>query len=239
VERLGGAGSPAETAAAVELVLEGSTFPPPQPRASRRGELPPRHRQDAEEPGPPPPRPARLSGKRGVIEHRYTRWDGSQEPFAPDAEQLLDALAEGLFEHGDLERALQDLVRRGLWGRQGQRMPGLRDLMRQLRERRQERLDRYDLGSVMEDLRRRLDRVLELEWAAVERAEAQPGFASAPRPRGEPWRRSRSLGGAVRKLAEHDFLDPMARPGARSCSTCCAARWPARSPARSPTRSGA
>ncbi|MBI4014038.1 MAG: VWA domain-containing protein, partial [Candidatus Rokubacteria bacterium] len=147
-----------------------------------------------------------------MIEHRYTRWDGSQEPFAPDAEQLLDALAEGLFEHGDLERALQDLVRRGLWGRQGQRMPGLRDLMRQLQERRQARVDRYDLGSVMEDLRRRLDRVLELEWAAVERAEAQPEL----RERAETARRTletlpRSLGGAVRKLAEHDFLDPMAR----------------------------
>ena len=147
-----------------------------------------------------------------MIEHRYTRWDGSQEPFAPDAEQLLDALAEGLFEHGDLERALQDLVRRGLWGRQGQRMPGLRDLMRQLERRRQERLDRYDLGSVMDDLRRRLDRVLELEWAGVERAEAQPEL----RERVETARRTletlpRSLGGAVRKLAEHDFLDPLAR----------------------------
>ena len=147
-----------------------------------------------------------------MIEHRYTRWDGSQEPFAPDAEQLLDALAEGLFEHGDLERALQDLVRRGLWGRQGQRLPGLRDLMRQLQQRRQERLDRYDLGSVMDDLRRRLDRVLELEWAGVERAAAQPEL----RERVETARRTletlpRSLGGAVRKLAEHDFLAPLAR----------------------------
>ncbi len=147
-----------------------------------------------------------------MLEHRYTRWDGSQEPFAPDAEQLLDALAEGLFEHGDLERALRDLVRRGLWGRQGQRLPGLRDLMRQLERRRQARLDRYDLGSVMDDLRRRLDRVLELEWAGVERAEAQPEL----RERVETARRTletlpRSLGGAVRKLAEHDFLDPLAR----------------------------
>ncbi len=147
-----------------------------------------------------------------MTEFRYRRWDGTQEPFAPDADQLLDALAESLFEHGDLTRALQDLFRQGLRGRQGQRMPGLRDLARQLRDRRQERLDRYDLGSVLDDLRRRLDRVLELEWAAVERATAQPEL----RERVETATRTletlpRSLGGAIRTLAGHDFLDPMAR----------------------------
>ena len=144
--------------------------------------------------------------------HRYARWDGTQEPFAPDADQLLDALAEGLFEHGDLRRALQDLFRSGLQGREGQRLPGLRDMLRQVRERRRQRLDRYDLGSVMDDLRRRLDRVLELEWAGVERAERQPEL----RERAETARQTlatlpRSLGGAVRALGGHDFLDPMAR----------------------------
>jgi uncharacterized protein with von Willebrand factor type A (vWA) domain len=147
-----------------------------------------------------------------VIHHKYARWDGSQEPFAPDADQILDALAEGLFEHGDLMRALQDLFRSGLRGRQGQQMPGLRDMLRQVRERRQQHLDRYDLGSVMDDLRRRLDRVLELEWAGVERAERQPEL----RERAETARRTletlpRSLGGALRALGQHDFLDPVAR----------------------------
>jgi uncharacterized protein with von Willebrand factor type A (vWA) domain len=147
-----------------------------------------------------------------VTRYDYSRWDGSQEPFAPDADQLLDALAEGLFEHGDLERALRELFRSGMWGRQGQRMPGLRDLARQVRERRQQRLDRYDLGSVMDDLRRRLDRVVEQEWAAADRAAADP----ERRERGEAAQRTlgtlpRSLGGAIRQLAQHDFLDPQAR----------------------------
>ncbi|MBI2468944.1 MAG: VWA domain-containing protein [Candidatus Rokubacteria bacterium] len=147
-----------------------------------------------------------------MIRHRYSRWDGTQEPFAPDADQLLDALAEDLFEHGDLERALHDLFRRGLWGRQGQRLPGLRDLLRRVRDHRQDRLDRYDVGSVLDDLRQRLDRVIELEWAAAERAAAEP----ETRTRGEAVRRTletlpRSLGGAIRQLARHDFLDPLAR----------------------------
>jgi uncharacterized protein with von Willebrand factor type A (vWA) domain len=84
--------------------------------------------------------------------------------------------------------------------------------MRQLQQRRQRRLDRYDLGSVMDDLRRRLDRVLELEWAGLERAAGEPEL----RERVETARQTlttlpRSLGGAVRTLARHDFLDPLAR----------------------------
>ncbi|MGH7320549.1 MAG: VWA domain-containing protein [Candidatus Rokuibacteriota bacterium] len=164
-----------------------------------------------------------------MIEFRYARWDGTQEPFAPDADQLLDALAESLFEHGDLARALHDLFRRGLRSRDGRSLPGLRDLMRRLEARRQERLDRYDLGSVLDDLRRRLDHVVELEWAAAERtlADAESGLrATTPDRPAELLERMRdraqatqqtlrtlppSLGGAIRALAEHDFIDSEAR----------------------------
>jgi uncharacterized protein with von Willebrand factor type A (vWA) domain len=167
-----------------------------------------------------------------MAEFRYARWDGSQEPFAPDADQLLDALAESLFEHGDLMRALHDLFRGGFARRDGHTLPGLRDLMRRVQSRRQERLDRYDLDSVMEDLRRRLDRVVELEWTAADQrlAEAETGPRAgdgdgAERP-AELIERLRdraratqaklgtlppSLGGAIRALAGHDFLSPEAR----------------------------
>lgn len=179
-----------------------------------------------------------------MIEFRYWRWDGTQEPFGPDARALFDRLAEGLFEHGDLTRALHELFRQGLPGR----LPGLRELLARLDGRRRAQLARYDLDSVLEDLRRRLDHVLELEWAAIERALAdgergegtppppeldpgrgvsgssEPGRApvgrggdpAAPRARAEAARRRletlpASLGGAIRALLHHDFLDPTAR----------------------------
>jgi uncharacterized protein with von Willebrand factor type A (vWA) domain len=163
---------------------------------------------------------------------RYTRWDGTQEPFSPDADQVLGQLAESLFEHGDLMRALNELLRGGLRSRDGRQMPGLRDLARRVQARRQERLDRYDLSSLMDDLRRRLDRVVEREWSAADQrlAEAEaglrePGADPAERP-AELLERIRdraratqaklgtlppSLGGAIRALADHDFLDPEAR----------------------------
>ncbi|HZP30037.1 MAG TPA: VWA domain-containing protein, partial [Acidimicrobiia bacterium] len=143
---------------------------------------------------------------------RYSRWDGTQDPFAPDADRLLDALAEGLFEHGDLARALRDLFRQGLSGPHGERLAGLRDLQRQLQARRQARLDRYDLGSVLDDLRRRLDRVLGLEWAAVDRAAERPELRErVETARATLERLPKSLGGAIRTLAGHDFLDAAAR----------------------------
>jgi uncharacterized protein with von Willebrand factor type A (vWA) domain len=167
-----------------------------------------------------------------VIGFRYARWDGTQEPFAPDADQILGALAESLFEHGDLQRALHELFRGGLRGRDGRQIPGLRDLLRRIQARRQASLDRYDLDSVMEELRQRLDRVVEREWSAADRslAEAEAGLREGGAdPAGRPAEllerlrdRARAtlqtlgtlppaLGGAIRKLAGHEFLDPEAR----------------------------
>ena len=48
--------------------------------------------------------------------YRYSQWDGSQEPFEADADALLDALAEDVIDHGDIRRALRDLIRRGANG---------------------------------------------------------------------------------------------------------------------------
>ena len=42
-------------------------------------------------------------------------------------------------------------------------MQGLRDLLQQLRQQRRERLDRFDLGGVMDDIRKQLDEILDLE----------------------------------------------------------------------------
>ena len=65
---------------------------------------------------------------------RYSRWDGSQEPFGLDADELMEAMSDDLLDNGDLWRALQKMFRRGAENQQGDRMQGLRDLMEQLAE---------------------------------------------------------------------------------------------------------
>ena len=60
---------------------------------------------------------------------RYGAWDGSQHVLDLDAEALLDAMSDDLLEEGDLWRALQRLFRQGAQNQDGQRLPGLQDLM--------------------------------------------------------------------------------------------------------------
>ena len=94
---------------------------------------------------------------------RYSEWDGTQAIPDLDPNQVLDALADDLMNFGDLQHALRNLMQRGMRSQQGDRMQGLRDLLQQLRQQRRERLDKFDLGGVMEDLKRQLQEILDLE----------------------------------------------------------------------------
>ena len=163
--------------------------------------------------------------------YRYSQWDGSQEPFEADADALLDALAEDVIDHGDIRRALRDLIRRGANG-EDTRLPGLDDLLERLRSRRNQTLDRYDPDSVMRDLKERLDDVLQTERAGMERrlSEIEDNLASMSGEEAEQAGRLRDLfkqradrnrerldqlpestAGALRELQDFDFIDPEAQ----------------------------
>jgi uncharacterized protein with von Willebrand factor type A (vWA) domain len=101
--------------------------------------------------------------------YRYSRWDGTQDVPVPDADSLLNAISDDLLNFGDLQQALRNLLERGLQNQQGQRLGGLQELLRRLRQRRRQMLDRYDLSSVIEDIRQRLDEILRTEKATLRR----------------------------------------------------------------------
>ena len=88
--------------------------------------------------------------------HRFSRWDGTQKlPLDPD--EIIAALADDLIEYGDLRWAMRGLMSKGMQIPQGGYLQGLRDMLKELRERRRARLERFDLSSIFEDLRERLD----------------------------------------------------------------------------------
>ena len=105
--------------------------------------------------------------------YRYSEWDGTQSIPNLDANQVLDALSDDLMNFGDLQHALRNLMQRGMRGQQGDRTQGLRDLLQQLRQQRRQRLDQFDLGGVMEDLKRQLKEILDLERQTLEKRLAQ------------------------------------------------------------------
>src|SRR2546428_7597018 len=85
--------------------------------------------------------------------NRYERWDGSQEPFGRDAEELFDRLAEDLFQGGDFDYALHRLMSRGWRDRQGRRAPGLEGMLERLRQKRLAQLKRYHLDDGLRNIR--------------------------------------------------------------------------------------
>jgi uncharacterized protein with von Willebrand factor type A (vWA) domain len=138
---------------------------------------------------------------------RYSQWDGSQKIDDLDADDLLKAMADDLTADGDLWNALRRLFQRGMHDPHGPQMPGLQDLLQQLKKRRQQQLDRYDLGSALEDIKKKLDEVLQKEREGVGRM-----------PEGNPKaRHTQQLdqlppdpAGKIKQLQDYEFVDPEA-----------------------------
>ena len=164
--------------------------------------------------------------------YRYGHWDGAQSPFDIDEAALMEEMADDLIADGDVRRALRDLMRRGMRNRDGDRMPGLRDLMDRLARQRQRQLERYNMDSVVEDLKERLEEVLSTERQGIDRRvqEAQEQLGKAPEAYREHLQRMmdllqqradrnrekldqlpESLAGSIRELQEYDFIDPEAQ----------------------------
>jgi len=165
--------------------------------------------------------------------YRYSRWDGSQQLPPFDADDVLDALSEDILAEGDVRRALQRLMQRGLRGTRGGDVPGLRRIVDRLRERRQAELERTHLDGVLGELAERLDRIVQQERAGIERRvrdaeraalDAGPGedqdrarMAEQVLGRAAQQRRDRldalppDLAGRLHGLRDYEFMDPAAR----------------------------
>ena len=153
---------------------------------------------------------------------RYSRWDGSQIGFDLDADALLEEMTDDLLYHGDLNAALRRMMQQGFRDRQGRDVQGMREMLEQLRERRRDQLDRYDLGGVYEDIARRLDEIVDEERAGIDRRvdEAQQSGDKRREELLDELARERrqeleqlppDLAGRVSDLQEYDWMDDTAR----------------------------
>ena len=105
---------------------------------------------------------------RFATRFRYGSWDGSQQ--APlSADDVLGAIAEDLMEYGDLKWAMRNLLSRGMTMPDGGHIQGLRDMLKQLREQKRERLQQFDLSSVMQDIEQKLAEILSMEQNTIDK----------------------------------------------------------------------
>jgi uncharacterized protein with von Willebrand factor type A (vWA) domain len=100
--------------------------------------------------------------------NRYSRWDGTQQinPITPD--EIMRALSDDLLNEGDLNLAMQRLFRFGFQGENGERFSGLREMLERVRQQRQQQLQRYDLGSIMEQIQQKLEEIVATERNAID-----------------------------------------------------------------------
>ena len=97
----------------------------------------------------------------------YSRWDGTQTGFDFSTSDLFAQMNDDLLYHGDVNAALRRLLQQG-FDVDGQHLQGLREMMEQLRRRRQERLEQHDLGGVYDDIAQELRDVVDMERDALD-----------------------------------------------------------------------
>ncbi|MFP5317442.1 MAG: VWA domain-containing protein [Acidimicrobiia bacterium] len=133
---------------------------------------------------------------------RYSRWDGTQAGFELGSDDVLDEVADDVLYHGDLDAALRRLLQNG-FERDGRSVAGLREMLEQLRRRRQETLDRYDPSGAYQDIARELREIVDQERAAASAAgdaDRQLQLDLLPP----------DLAGQIAALQRYDFASPEA-----------------------------
>jgi uncharacterized protein with von Willebrand factor type A (vWA) domain len=143
------------------------------------------------------------------MRYRYSRWDGTQKLDDLSADDLLKAMADDLLADGDLDSALRRMFHRGMRLPQGGQSAGLQDLLQQLRRRRQQQLDRHDLGSALDDIKKKLDEIVAKERAGIKERISHEGERA--RKLGELDALPPDAPGKIRQLQEYRFTDPEAR----------------------------
>jgi len=165
--------------------------------------------------------------------YRYSEWDGTQDIFELDKDELMDELGRNLMYDGNLSYILWKMQRQGIRDRQGRHLPGIQDLLQRLRQRRQAQLDKYNLGSVLDEIRQKLDDILKTEREGIQKRldeakqKADKGAQDLSPELGQKLLKTvedmaaknlekldnlpSDMGGQIRELSDYDFMDEEAR----------------------------
>ncbi len=159
--------------------------------------------------------------------YRYSSWDGSSEPFSLHPDEVMDEISNDLFGDMGLERALQRILQRGMQDKSGRRTQGMRDLMERVRNRRREQMEKYDLGSVLNDIKERLQDIVQTEREGIRTRLSQARDEAKKDPAKQPGldmleklaeKRRETLKNLtqdpaeqIKALNDYDFMDPEAR----------------------------
>ena len=106
-----------------------------------------------------------------MVTIRYTEWDGSQR-VRLSADRMFEELAKHLSSTDDMQQALEQLMRQGL-GDEDNKLKGLDDLVRDLREEMRKRYREANMRSSLDEMQGRLDAILNQEQDTLAQQRAQ------------------------------------------------------------------
>ena len=132
----------------------------------------------------------------------YSRWDGTQVGFELDADEVMAQLNDDLLYHGDLNAALRKMLQEGFKDRNGQDVAGIRELLEKLRQRREDTLDKYDLGGVYDEIADELRELIEQERLALQ------DMVEQAQKSGDQRRQETAESSAANKNMQLDFMPP-------------------------------
>jgi uncharacterized protein with von Willebrand factor type A (vWA) domain len=139
------------------------------------------------------------------VRYRYSRWDGTQDPFGPevDASDVLEELGDDVLMGTGADSALRRLMRRGMQGR----FSGLDALRRRLNGMREQEEQELDLRGPLEEVRERLEEILDRERSMLSLeagadARMRESFLDSLSP---------DAPGKLRELADYRFVDAEAQ----------------------------
>jgi len=141
-----------------------------------------------------------------MLRLRYTAWDGTQE-VRLSADELFGKLSEYLSFTDDVQQALDWLLHQG-FELDSVRVMGLDDFLEQLREAMRQRYREVNLRGAFEELRQRLESMLEQERDTLDGLDDQE---RAARKRQRLDQLSSRLSEALERLRDYDFEDAGAR----------------------------
>src|SRR5258707_14635209 len=92
----------------------------------------------------------------------------------------MEHLADELLDQRSLDSALRRLLQHGAEFSSGRRAMGLRELLQRIRGAREHRQGRYDLAASLNDIRQRLEHVIDTERQGIQRRLGQNGGTEDP-----------------------------------------------------------
>ena len=134
--------------------------------------------------------------------YKYFRWDGTQSLQQVHHDELMEELSDHLLAQGDLQSALRTMMQKGM--RNGPMM-GLQDLLKRLRSKRQETLDKYQLNSLVDALKQQLESIVETEQEGIQRRLDETRQRLQDARRSDP---QNSPGGSSQSNDAQDALNP-------------------------------